>query len=150
MRDRSCNSIRPADDASMKKKRAKKRPDPATFGFAVMQHVVEASGDAPDAPVKPEDKGKDPAAVALGRKGGLKGGPARAKKLGKKLREAAQRWRPRAGARGDANRSPILMLNGDAGAGDVACEGLRDCRGAGPPGVVRTVQFAKGESDEGL
>ena len=76
----------------MKKKRAKKRPDPATFGFAVMQHVVEASGDAPDAPVKPEDKGKDPAAVALGRKGGLKGGLAREKKLGKKkLREAAQK-----------------------------------------------------------
>lgn len=42
---------------------------------------------------------KDPAAVALGRKGGLKGGPARAKKLGKKkLKEAATkaaraRWR---------------------------------------------------------
>jgi hypothetical protein len=35
---------------------------------------------------------KDPAAVALGRKGGLKGGPARAKKLGKKkLREAAKK-----------------------------------------------------------
>ena len=30
---------------------------------------------------KPEDSGKDPAAVALGRKGGLVGGKARAKKL---------------------------------------------------------------------
>lgn len=29
----------------------------------------------------PPDNGKDPAAVALGRKGGLKGGAARAKKL---------------------------------------------------------------------
>jgi hypothetical protein len=74
------------------KKRAKKRPDPAAFGFAVMQHVVEATGDTPDEPGKPQDQGKDPAAVALGRKGGLKGGPARAKKLGKKkLSEAARK-----------------------------------------------------------
>lgn len=87
--------------ASMKKKRAKKRPDPAAFGFAVMQHVVEATGDAPDAPAKPEDQEKDPAAVALGRKGGLKGGPARAAKLTRQqrsesARKAAQaRWRKR-------------------------------------------------------
>jgi len=32
---------------------------------------------------KSEDSGKDPAAVALGRKGGLKGGKARAAKLSK-------------------------------------------------------------------
>jgi hypothetical protein len=38
------------------------------------------------------DDGKDPAAVALGRKGGLKGGAARAKALSKKrLREIAQK-----------------------------------------------------------
>ncbi len=30
---------------------------------------------------KPEDEGKNPAAVALGRLGGKKGGPARAKKM---------------------------------------------------------------------
>ena len=48
---------------------------------------------------KPEDQGKDPAAVALGRKGGLVGGKARAKKLSKKRRQeiskkAAQaRWK---------------------------------------------------------
>ena len=30
---------------------------------------------------KPEDSGKDPAAVSLGRRGGLKGGKARAEKL---------------------------------------------------------------------
>jgi len=47
---------------------------------------------------KPDDSGKDPAAVALGRKGGLKGGIARAKKLSKARRieiskKAAQvRW----------------------------------------------------------
>lgn len=34
------------------------------------------------------DDGKDPAAVALGRKGGLKGGKARAEKLSAKTRSA--------------------------------------------------------------
>lgn len=37
-----------------------------------------ATGEAEDTPV---DSGKDPAAVSLGRKGGLKGGYARAEKL---------------------------------------------------------------------
>ena len=47
---------------------------------------------------KPE-KEKNPAAVALGRLGGLKGGPARAKALSEKQRKeigkkaAAQRWK---------------------------------------------------------
>jgi hypothetical protein len=47
---------------------------------------------------KPMDTGKDPAAVALGRKGGLKGGTARAKSLPAKRRTeiakkaAAKRW----------------------------------------------------------
>jgi hypothetical protein len=80
--------------ASMsKKKRKPKTPDPASFAFGVLQHVIEATGDAPAAPLaRPEGVGKDPAAVALGRKGGKKGGPARAKKLGKKkLREAARK-----------------------------------------------------------
>lgn len=45
------------------------------------------------------DDGKDPAAVALGRKGGLKGGKARAEKLSAKRRAeiakkaAKSRWR---------------------------------------------------------
>ena len=49
-------------------------------------------------PTKPE-KEKNPAAVALGRLGGLKGGPARAKALSKKQRKeigekaAAKRWK---------------------------------------------------------
>jgi len=56
-----------------------------------MQRVVAATGDTPDEPAR-DQGGKDPAAVALGRKGGLKGGPARAKKLGKKkLSEAARK-----------------------------------------------------------
>jgi len=41
--------------------------------------VDEAIGAAPR--TEPDDSGKDPAAVSLGRRGGLKGGPARAKKL---------------------------------------------------------------------
>jgi hypothetical protein len=83
-----------------KKRRKPKTPDPSTFAFGVMQHVIEATGDKPDEP-RQDQTGKDPAAVALGRKGGLKGGPARAKKLGKKkLSEAARkaaraRWKKR-------------------------------------------------------
>lgn len=43
-------------------------------------------------PAKKADKAKDPAAVSLGRKGGLKGGPARAAKLTKaELSESARK-----------------------------------------------------------
>ena len=46
--------------------------------------------DATDETPEPEpDDGKDPAAVALGRKGGLKGGKARAEKLTAEERSAA-------------------------------------------------------------
>jgi hypothetical protein len=61
--------------------------------------ITEIATGEPVGPEKPDEPEKDPAAVALGCKGGLKGGPARAKKLGKrKLREAARkaalaRWR---------------------------------------------------------
>ena len=41
--------------------------------------------------IPPEDSGKDPAAVALGRKGGLKGGKARWKGTTKKERSEAAR-----------------------------------------------------------
>ena len=40
-----------------------------------------ATGDESDREPTPEEQGKDPAAVALGRKGGLKGGLARAESL---------------------------------------------------------------------
>lgn len=56
-----------------------------------------ASGEIDDAPAKTDD-GKNPAAVALGRLGGQKGGKARAASLSKKkraeiARKAAQaRW----------------------------------------------------------
>ena len=64
-------------NASMaKKKRKPKTPDPASFAFGVLQHVIDATGDTPEEPpTPPAESGKDPAAVALGRKGGLKGGP---------------------------------------------------------------------------
>jgi hypothetical protein len=61
--------------------------------------VAEATGEAEKTP--PPDEGKDPAAVALGRRGGLKGGKARAAKMTKKQRSesakkaALARWRRR-------------------------------------------------------
>jgi hypothetical protein len=57
-----------------------------------------ATGQASDASPTPEQEGKDPAAVSLGRRGGLKGGRARAEKLAPEerrriaLRAAAVRW----------------------------------------------------------
>jgi len=62
-----------------------------------LAHMIAqlATGELDD--VKTDD-GKDPAAVALGRKGGLKGGKARAESLTAKQRSeiakkaAAQRW----------------------------------------------------------
>ena len=55
--------------------------------------ITEAATGQPVGPPADETPApaKDPAAVALGRKGGLKGGPARAKKLGKKKLSAAAR-----------------------------------------------------------
>jgi hypothetical protein len=52
------------------------------------QIVREATGQ--DEPFNP-DAGKDPAAVALGRKGGLKGGKARAAKMTPEQRSEAAR-----------------------------------------------------------
>lgn len=72
--------------------RGKGRPDPNEIAFNVVQ---QATGQAP----KPEPpKAKNPAAVTLGRLGGLKGGKARAdaltpakrKAIAKKAAEA--RW----------------------------------------------------------
>jgi len=60
--------------------------------------VDQATNEAPPEPEIADD-GKNPAAVALGRLGGLKGGVARAKKLSKKQRSeiakkaAISRWK---------------------------------------------------------
>ena len=78
--------------------RSRKRPtDPNELA---RQIVDEATGEAP--PFDP-DAGKDPAAVALGRKGGLKGGKARAEKMtaaehsAAAKKAAAARWGNRPG-----------------------------------------------------
>lgn len=59
------------------------------------------SESAPDNLAPPIPSAKDPAAVSLGRKGGLKGGVARARALTKKQRSeiarkaAKARWKPK-------------------------------------------------------
>ena len=74
-------------------KKLRKREDVKTMAARV---VAEATGEAPKTP--DPDAGKDPAAVALGRKGGAKGGAARAKALTPEQRQAgakkasAARW----------------------------------------------------------
>jgi hypothetical protein len=66
--------------------RSRKRPrDPNQLAKLVLDI---ATGEAEEIP---EDGEKDPAAVALGRKGGLKGGKARAAKLTAEQRSAAAR-----------------------------------------------------------
>jgi hypothetical protein len=75
-----------------RKPRAPKLPDPNVTAFNIVQAI------AGETPPQAND-GKDPAAVALGRKGGLKGGKARAKAMTKKQRSesarkaAAARWK---------------------------------------------------------
>lgn len=71
--------------------RSSKRP--RDVNELAAQLVDEATGDAP--PFDP-DAGKDPAAVALGRKGGLKGGKARAAKMTPEERSEAARRAARA------------------------------------------------------
>ena len=71
--------------------RSGKRPrDPNELAFQV---VGEATGEIE--PVDPNE-GKDPAAVALGRKGGLKGGKARAASMTAEQRSEAARKAARA------------------------------------------------------
>ena len=57
---------------------AKPADDPNETAFAVLQRVIEET----------EGTGKDPLAVALGRRGGLKGGRARAETLSSAERKA--------------------------------------------------------------
>jgi hypothetical protein len=66
--------------------RSRKRPrDPNQLAKLI---VDIATGEVEDTP---EDDGKDPAAVALGRRGGLKGGKARAASLTPEQRSEAAR-----------------------------------------------------------
>ena len=67
----------------------RKTTDPNVAAFRVMQHVIAMSEGRESAVETPA---KNPAAVALGRLGGLKGGKARAAKLSKRKRtEIAKR-----------------------------------------------------------
>ena len=75
-----------------KRSRTRKNADPAVLAKMIGDI---ATGQAPE----PEPDTRNPAAVALGRLGGLKGGKARAKKLSAAKRRriakvaAAARWR---------------------------------------------------------
>lgn len=67
-------------------KRSSKREDANQTAFRVLQ---EATGEKPKTPaVEPPDPTKNPAAVELGRLGGLKGGKARAQSLSAAKRKA--------------------------------------------------------------
>ncbi len=72
-----------------KRSRKPRLPDPNEMAFAIVQAI--AAGPNPEPSPPPVDDGKDPAAVALGRKGGLKGGVARAAKMTAKQRIASAR-----------------------------------------------------------
>lgn len=79
----------------MPKRSSKKTPRDVNALAASI--VDQATSEKPE--TEETDDGKDPNAVALGRKGGLKGGPARAKKLTPKQRSeiakkaARARWK---------------------------------------------------------
>ena len=71
--------------------RSRKRPRDAN---QLAKLIVDlATGEAED---KPAMSGKDPAAVALGRKGGLKGGKVRAERMTSEERSEAARRAARA------------------------------------------------------
>lgn len=69
---------------SPKKKTPKVRPDFAQAAFRVVQEATGQAEKTPD-----PDAGKDPAAVARGKKGGVKGGKARAANMTPEQRTAA-------------------------------------------------------------
>jgi len=79
-------------------KRSKKDHDFAVTAFRVMQKATNQEEAPEPAEPKPPIAGKNPAAVALGRLGGKKGGKARAEKLTPEQRReiakkaAAARW----------------------------------------------------------
>lgn len=73
-------------------KRSSTKKDPNSLAFNI---VGQVTGETPAV----QESGKNPAAVALGRLGGLKGGKARAKSLSAKKRSeiakkaASARWK---------------------------------------------------------
>ena len=78
--------------SSKKKARPKRSRDPNVLGWQIVQ---EATGQAAEPPA--EEKTPEQAAAALlGRRGGLKGGKARAKKLTKEQRTSIAKKAARA------------------------------------------------------
>lgn len=81
------------DDKASRKKR------PRDANQLAKSVVSIATGETEDREQTPEEQGKDPAAVSLGRRGGLKGGKARADKLTAEQRAeiarlaASTRWK---------------------------------------------------------
>jgi hypothetical protein len=67
------------------KKRPHNKLDPVELARKI---VDQATGDAPEGEAEPEQPAKNPAAVALGKLGGSKGGKARAAKLSPAKRKA--------------------------------------------------------------
>lgn len=65
-----------------------RKPRPADLNALAASIVADATDEDKD---EPADDGKDPAAVALGRRGGLKGGRARADSLTAEQRSEAAR-----------------------------------------------------------
>jgi len=65
-----------------------KRKRPKDISQLAYQIVQEATQEVKEGSTPSPTKEKNPAAVALGHLGGLKGGPARAKKLSSKKRKA--------------------------------------------------------------
>jgi hypothetical protein len=76
----------------------KRKKRPRDFAQRAKMIVDIATGEIEDREPTPEEQGKDPAAVSLGRRGGLKGGKARAKSMSAKRRSeiakaaAKARW----------------------------------------------------------
>ena len=81
----------------MPKRSSRGKQGPEDVNEVAFRVTQEATGEAP----REEPTGKNPAAVALGRLGGMKGGKARAAKLTAEQRRgiarkaAAARWRGR-------------------------------------------------------
>ena len=73
-------------------KQSKKKKRPTDLNLLATSIVEDATNDNPT----DEPSAKNPAAVALGRLGGLKGGPARAKKLTQEQRKEIARKASRA------------------------------------------------------
>jgi hypothetical protein len=76
-----------------------KKKRPTDISQLAYQIVQEATREVKEEPTPTPPREKNPAAVALGRLGGLKGGPARAKRLSSKKRKeiakkaALSRWK---------------------------------------------------------